>query len=144
MRLVCGHNTAVAGVVLNDLLIAQLSFLRWRRRVRFVVTPPRVGKEAGRKAYLDIIERAVVNGSADGVYADCYGQYGLTCKGSECTAKRNGKVQSYNDQVTEQQVVRPCNLLPGCFGGRGAGFLCLCLTPFWVQSLHGQLVPSDL
>lgn len=64
------------------------------------------GKEAGRKAYLDIIERAVVNGSADGVYADCYGEYGLACKGGDCTAKRNGKVQSYNEQVTAQQTVR--------------------------------------
>lgn len=64
------------------------------------------GKEAGRKAYLDIIERAVVNGSADGVYADCYGEYGLACKGGDCTAKRNGKVQCYNEQVTAQQTVR--------------------------------------
>ena len=39
------------------------------------------GKRLGREAYLGIIERAVVNGSADGVYADCYGQYGLVCNG---------------------------------------------------------------
>ena len=62
------------------------------------------GKPGGRKAYLDIIERAVVNGSADGVYADCYGQYGLTCKGGGCKAKRNGKVQSINDVVTAAHV----------------------------------------
>ena len=44
------------------------------------------GKDAGRKAYLDIIERAVVNGSADGVYADCYGSFGLECgKNGMCT-----------------------------------------------------------
>ena len=62
------------------------------------------GKPVGRQAYLDIIERAVVNGSADGVYADCYGQYGLQCQGATCTAQRNGRVQSHNDVVTATQV----------------------------------------
>ena len=50
-------------------------------------------KPAGRQAYLDIIGRFIVNGSADGVYSDCYVESGLRCgraDPSNCTAKRNG------------------------------------------------------
>lgn len=33
-------------------------------------------RPAGREAYLSVIERLVVNGSADGVYSDCYSESG--------------------------------------------------------------------
>jgi hypothetical protein len=60
-------------------------------------------RPAGRQAYLDVISRLVVNGSADGVYADCYSEYGLRCNKTDptsCRASRNGKVQDLNTEVT--------------------------------------------
>jgi len=66
------------------------------------------GKEAARNAWLDIVKTAVVKGSADGVYVDCGPTMGLHCSdpanSSTCIAKRNGKVASFNEQVTPEQV----------------------------------------
>merc|ERR1719329_62111 len=64
------------------------------------------GKEAARKAFLDIVERAVVNGSSDGVYVDCAQQKGLHCNSTtgKCIAKRNGHLISVNEEVTAEQV----------------------------------------
>ena len=60
------------------------------------------GKAKARKAWLDILQDSIVNGSADGVYIDCYSTMGLKCddKNETCIAKRNGKVQSVNEEVT--------------------------------------------
>jgi len=74
----------------------------------FPVTMFDFGKVAARQAWLDIVERAVVNGSSDGVYVDCGPTYGLKCtdpsNSSTCIAKRNGKRASLNEQVTPEQV----------------------------------------
>ena len=50
------------------------------------------GKALARQTFLSIVERAVVNGSSDGVYVDCAAQKGLKCNGTsgECLAKRSG------------------------------------------------------
>merc|ERR1712216_232024 len=63
-------------------------------------------KAAARQAWLNIIERAVVNGSSDGVYVDCAPTYGLKCNSTtgKCIAKRNGKTVSLNEEVTPEQV----------------------------------------
>merc|ERR1719445_675384 len=63
------------------------------------------GRSVGQQAWLDIIERAVVNGSADGVYVDCYMTNPIHCEqnATTCIAKRNGKFKSINEVVTLAQ-----------------------------------------
>lgn len=65
------------------------------------------GKPAGQRAWLDIVSKNVVNGNADGVYADCYATNPLRCSkdatNDTCTARRNGKVLSLNEEVTRDQ-----------------------------------------
>merc|ERR1712166_119117 len=63
------------------------------------------GKAAGAKSWLDIIRKHVVEGAADGVYCDCCGLVPFHCTGNgTCTAKRNGKKKSINQQVTQATV----------------------------------------
>ena len=47
----------------------------------------------------------MVEGAADGVYCDCCGLVPFECTGNgACTAKRNGKKKSINQQVTQANV----------------------------------------
>ena len=63
------------------------------------------GKAAGARAWLDIIRKHIVNGEADGVYCDCCGMVPFHCgNNNTCTAKRNGKMKSINEQVTQEVV----------------------------------------
>lgn len=54
------------------------------------------------------MERAVINGSADGVYTDCWKTIPISCNAAangttSCIARRNGKKISVNERVTEAQ-----------------------------------------
>jgi len=65
------------------------------------------GKEAGQNAWLSIVRRAVVEGSSDGVYADCYGKIPFKCPkvpNGTCIANRNGKMESVNIVVSDALV----------------------------------------
>lgn len=65
------------------------------------------GRKAGQNAWLSIVQRAVVEGSADGVYADCYGKVPFHCPkvpNGTCTARRNGKKISLNEVVSDAVV----------------------------------------
>jgi hypothetical protein len=63
------------------------------------------GKPAGAKAWLDIIQKHIVEGAADGVYCDCCGLIPFKCShNGTCIAKRNGKEKSINEQVTQATV----------------------------------------
>ena len=64
------------------------------------------GKPAGSQSWLDIIRKHIVDGAADGVYCDCCGMVPFECDNNTgtCTAKRNGKLKSINEVVTQAVV----------------------------------------
>ena len=63
------------------------------------------GRPAGRAAFLDAVEKYIVNGSADGVYLDCFDTLPLHCDktNTSCVAIRNHK--GNNASVSHQQVI---------------------------------------
>lgn len=89
------------------------------------------GRTAAQQAWIDIVKTTVIDGSADGVYVDCYSKIpfidcppplenGSYPSGEFCRAKRNGKVKSINEKVTTDQVnayvMGKAQTLQGAFG----------------------------
>ena len=68
------------------------------------------GRKRAQQAWLDIIRTNILgkSGSADGLYNDCDTQNPIICSTSDpnnntCTARRNGKAESLNEEVTRAQ-----------------------------------------
>jgi hypothetical protein len=65
------------------------------------------GRQAGRDAFVNIFQKYIVDGSADGVYLDNFNDIPLTCKNkadpNDCEAIRN-KVGNNASKVTKAQV----------------------------------------
>lgn len=64
------------------------------------------GRAAAQKAWLAILRRTVAEGSADGVYVDCFNTIPIKCNETtgKCVARRNGKKISVNEEVTPAQL----------------------------------------
>jgi hypothetical protein len=63
------------------------------------------GKPKGASSWLDIIQKHIVDGAADGVYCDCCGMVPFHCQeNGTCIAKRNGHTKSVNEAVTQEVV----------------------------------------
>ena len=68
------------------------------------------GREAGRAAFLNAVDKYIVKGSADGVYLDCFDQMPLSCNAdnTSCVAIRNQKGNNASI-VTHSQVTEYVN-----------------------------------
>lgn len=63
------------------------------------------GRASGREAWLQVVDRAFVNGPADGLYVDCYKEMPVEClPNGTCIARRNGRLRSENEVITRAQV----------------------------------------
>jgi len=63
------------------------------------------GQAAGRRAFLGAMEKYIVNGTADGVYLDCFDQMPVRCnKAGTCTASRNARPSNRPSIVSKETV----------------------------------------